>query len=111
MSDLATQLEQEIYARHLQAASVMENIRMREAMTGVNGTGRGGNPERLPLRLMEAAKVLRRKGSLTASDLGHMLDMPQPSAIALLFRLEKIGMATSELHDDPRIRIFHYAAP
>lgn len=104
-------MNQEVYAQHLQAASVMENIRMRQAMTGVNGTGRGGNPERLPIRLLEAVKALGRKGSLTATDLGHMLGLPQPSALALLFRLEKIGLATSELNDDPRIRIFHFAKP
>lgn len=99
---------EEVYAKQLEAASVMENIRMREAMTDFGGTGRGGNPERLPKKLLEAAKALATKQSLTAADLGHILKIPQPQAIALLYRLERIGLAQSELHHDTRIRIFAF---
>ena len=105
------QLEQEIYARQLQAASVMENIRMRQSLTGVNGTGRGGNPERLPEKLLAAARQLARKGSLTATDLGHILRTERENARALLVRLENIGLATSELHHDTGIRIFFFRKP
>jgi len=99
---------EEVYAKHLQTASVMENIRMREAMTDFGGTGRGGNPERVPKKLLEAARVLSTKGALTATDLGHILKVPQTQAIALLYRLERIGLAQSELHHDARIRIFAF---
>lgn len=97
---------EELYAKHLQVASVMENIRMRDTMSDVGGPGRGDNPENLPKKLLEASHALSSRGELTASDLGHILKVPQTQAIALLYRLESLGLAKSELHKNARIRIF-----
>lgn len=101
-------MNQEVYGRLLQSASTAENLRMREIMLGVTEAGNNRRTSGPPQRLLEAAKALRRKGSLTASDLGYMLKMTQPNAAALLSRLEKLGIATSELNDDPRVRIFRF---
>jgi len=100
-------MNQEQYGRCLQAASIAENFRMRSNMTeDGNPTGAGGHPNRLPLKLLAAAKVLAAKKYLTASDLAYSLDVPRTQAYALLKRLERGGLAVSEIDNETRTRIF-----
>jgi|DEB0MinimDraft_10_1074344.scaffolds.fasta_scaffold37146_4 DNA-binding transcriptional ArsR family regulator len=99
-------MNEELYAKHLCSFAVVENARMKQNMVGQEqGVWHRSKPL-APEKLLAAAKALYRKSSLTASDLAHILELPHPSAHALLIRLERAGLATSELHRDARIRIF-----
>jgi len=100
-------ISEETYGRGLRRVSVAENYKMRQSLFS-DGHGQGGSPDRIPQKLLDAAGALYRKGTLTATDLAHIMDMPQPNASALLFRLQRLGFATSELHEDARIRIFSF---
>lgn len=103
-------MNQDVYAEALQHCSVKENARMRANLLG-DYDGPGGHPERLPLKLLTAAKILSRKRFLTGGDLGTMMDTSTQNARALLDRLEKAGLATSEFHHDARVRIYAFHAP
>ena len=99
-------MNEEIYAKHLRSFAVVENVRMKQSMAGQEQSSWQRSKSLAPEKLLAAARALSRKSSLTASDLAHILKLPQPNALALLFRLERVGLATSELHNDARIRIF-----
>jgi len=103
-------MNQEVYAAHMRAYAPAENARMRAGLREEHRHA-GGDPGRPPLKLLQAAKTLRQKGFLTASDLGTILRIPKENARALLDRLERAGLATSELHNDARIRIYAFHAP
>jgi len=99
-------MNEEIYAKHLRSFAMVENVRMKQSMAGQEQSSWQRSKSLAPEKLLAAARALYRKSSLTASDLAHILKLPQPNALALLFRLERVGLATSELHNDARIRIF-----
>lgn len=99
-------MNEEVYAKNLCSFAAVENARMKQNMASQEHSSWQRNKSLAPEKLLAAAKALHRKTSLTASDLAHILKLPQPNALALLFRLERVGLATSELHNDARIRIF-----
>ena len=99
-------MNEELYGRQLSTVAMIENARMLQAQRVGDRQSWQSNKGLAPEKLLAAAHALFRKGSLTASDLALMLKIPQPDALALLFRLQKTGLATSELHNDARIRIF-----
>jgi len=103
-------VNQESYAAMMKAYAPKENARMRANLMG-EYRGAGGHPDRLPLKLLTAAKALHRKGFLTPGDLGRMMDTSTQNARALLDRLEKAGLATSEIHHDARVRIYAFHVP
>jgi len=68
-------MNQEVYAAHMRAYAPSENARMRAGLREEHRHA-GGDPSRPPLKLLQAAKTLRQKGFLTASDLGTILKIP-----------------------------------
>ena len=96
-------MNEDLYRKRMLTAAVVENARMlRAGEDDIRPKGTGIAPE----KLMAAARALFKKGSLTANDLAIILKIPQPNAFALLFRLQMTGLATSELHNGARVRIF-----
>lgn len=102
-----TELQELRYQMHLQGASARENHRMRLSLQDDRHC-RGGGPDRTPETLLKAAKALAKSGSLTSADLAWKIDKTPEQARALLDRLERKGLATSEYHYEGRARIFHF---
>lgn len=92
-------IDEATYARQLQSVCTMENVRM--VKDGVKGP-------RIPHKLLAALVHLQRKGSLTKNDLAHILSMSPTNALALLFRLRDLGLATAEIHPHARILVFTF---
>lgn len=99
-------MNEEMYGKQMSTVAIVENARMLQAQRVGDKESWQSNKGMAPEKLLAAARALFRKGSLTASDLAFILKIPQPNALALLFRLQRTGLATSELHNDARIRIF-----
>lgn len=102
-----TELQELRYQMQLQSASVTENYRMRLSLQGDRHV-RGGSPGRTPVTLLQAAKALAKSGSLTSADLAWKIGKTHEQARALLDRVERTGLATSEYHYEGRARIFHF---
>ena len=103
-----TEIQEREYRARLQNLSSLENYRMRLSLRDNEATGRGGSPARVPETLIKAAKALAKSGSLTSADLAWKLDKTPAQARALLDRLQKSGLATSEYHCEGRARIYHF---
>jgi hypothetical protein len=106
-----TETQELRYRERLQDLSTVENYRMRLSLRDNDDTGRGGRPDRIPETLISAAKVLASSGSLTSADLAWKMDKTPAQARALLDRLQKSGLATSEYHCEGRARIYHFNKP
>lgn len=93
------------YARLMRATSLIEN----EAIHQIGEKGRaGGPPNQVPIEFSSALYALYKKRALTASDLGKIIDVPQPRAKFLLGYLERKELARSEYHHEGRVRVYFY---
>jgi DNA-binding MarR family transcriptional regulator len=95
-------MNEELYRERMEGAAIVENARMLEVSLERGKSSRGV----FPRKLLAAGRVLFQRGSLTARDLACILKIPQPRALVLLYRLQKAGLATSEVHSDAGVRIF-----
>jgi hypothetical protein len=90
-------MNEELYRERMEGAAIVENARMLEVSLERGKSSRGV----FPRKLLAAGRVLFQRGSLTV-----ILKIPQPRALVLLYRLQKAGLATSEIHSDAGVRIF-----
>lgn len=90
----------------MKVASLIENQAIYK--DGDPTKGGGGVPNKVPPKFSSALYALYKKRTLTAGDLGKIIDVPQPRAKFLLGYMQRKGFARSEYHNEGRVRIYVY---